>query len=67
MEQKIAICRVGVGQAPYHDSEASFPFVPPPQYVMRPPVTEHVPINSKSLCKIKKSHVCLGGANNMRH
>ena len=31
----------------------SFPFVPPPppQYVMRPPVTEHVPLHSKSLCK----------------
>ena len=27
----------------------SFPFVPP-QYVMRPPVTEHVPLHSKSLC-----------------
>ena len=28
----------------------SFPFVPP-QYVMRPPVTEHVPLHSKLLCK----------------
>ena len=40
----------------------SFPFVPP-QYVMRPPVTEHVPLHSKSLCK---NHVRLGCANNMR-
>ena len=29
----------------------SFPFVPP-QYVMRPPVTEHVSLHSKSLCKV---------------
>ena len=29
----------------------SFPFVPPPQYVMLPPVTEHVSLHSKSLCK----------------
>ena len=28
----------------------SFPFVTP-QYDMRPPVTEHVPLHSKSLCK----------------
>ena len=28
----------------------SFPFVPP-QYVMLPPVTEHVSLHSKSLCK----------------
>ena len=31
---------------------------PPPQYVMRPPVTEHVPLHSKSLCKVW--HVRLG-------
>ena len=24
---------------------------PPPKYVMRPPVTENVPLHSKSLCK----------------
>ena len=28
----------------------SFPFVPP-QYVMLPPVTEHVSLHCKSLCK----------------
>ena len=27
----------------------SFPFVPPPQVRYAPPVTEHVPLNSKSL------------------
>ena len=37
----------------------SFPFVPPPpQYDMLPPVTEHVSLHSKSLCK--KWHVRLG-------
>ena len=42
----------------------SFPFVPPPpQYVMRPPVTEHVPLHSKSLCKNMAR--ASGGANNM--
>ena len=35
-----------------------------PQYVMRPPLTEHVPLNSKSLCKnIARAS---GGANKMR-
>ena len=28
----------------------SFPFLPP-QYVLLPPVTEHVSLHSKSLCK----------------
>ena len=37
---------------------------PPPQYVMRPPVTEHVPLHSKSLCKNMAR--ASGGANNMR-
>ena len=41
----------------------SFPFVPP-QYDMRPPVTDHVSLHRKSLCKMW--HVRLGGANNMR-
>ena len=41
----------------------SFPFVPPPQYVMLPPVTEHVSLHSKSLCKnIARAS---GVANNM--
>ena len=39
----------------------SFPFVPP-QYVMLPPVTEHVSLHSKSLCK---NIARLGVANNM--
>ena len=48
-----------------HDSKfGSFPFVPPPHYDMRPPVTEHVSLHGKSLCKIR--HVRLGDANNMR-
>ena len=29
----------------------SFSFVPPPQYVMRPPFKEHVSLHAKSLCK----------------
>ena len=37
-----------------------------PQYVMRPPVTEHVPLHSKSLCKnIARASGGGGGANNM--
>ena len=36
----------------------------PPRYVMRPPVTEHVPLNSKSL--FKNMARASGGANNMR-
>ena len=41
----------------------SFPFVPP-QYVMRPPVTKHVSLHSKLLCKnIARAS---GGSNNMR-
>ena len=40
----------------------SFLFMPP-QYVMRAPVTKHVPLHNKSICK--KLHVLLGGANNM--
>ena len=39
-----------------------FPFVPP-QFVMLPSVTEHVPLHAKSLCKnIARAS---GGANNM--
>ena len=30
---------------------------PPPPYVMQPPFKEHVPLHSKSLCKILQCHV----------
>ena len=46
-------------------TSGSFPFVPPfPQYAKCPPVTEHVPLHSKSLCKNKAR--ASGGAKCMR-
>ena len=36
----------------------------PPKYVMRPPVAEHGPLHSKSICKNMAR--ASGGANNMR-
>ena len=36
-----------------------------PQYVMRPPVTEHVPLHSKSSCKNMARAPGGGVANNM--
>ena len=50
-------------------SVCTTPPPPPPQYVMRPPVTEHVSLHSKSLCKnIARASGGGGGggANNMR-
>ena len=41
----------------------NFPFVPP-LVRFAPPVTEHVPLHSKSLCKNMAR--ATGGANNMR-
>ena len=43
----------------YFTIEGSFPFA----YVMRPPLTEHVPLHSKSLCKNMAR--ASGGAHNM--
>ena len=42
--------KAGMSGGTRHCFFGSFPFVPP-QYVMRPPVTKHVPLHSKSLCK----------------
>ena len=33
------------------ENNGSFPFVPPPLARYAPPVTEHVPLHSNSLCK----------------
>ena len=51
----------------HEENFGSFPFVPPPpppQYVMLPPVTEHVSLHSKSLCK-NIARASGGVANNM--
>ena len=42
----------------------SFTFVPLPPVCYAPPVSEHVPLHSKSLCKNMAR--ASGGANNMR-